>query len=105
MRVWGITVFGVPERIPAYTRPGTDIRPASSWPGRRWAGVVRCAGVSMDKKKLVRKVQTVKTIKDFNSSVIRTCMAVLFASSTVQLASSCFTSGLSRTVGSLQVRL
>ena len=61
--------------------------------------MVRCASVSMDKKKLVRKVQTVKTIKDFNSSVIRNCMAVLFASSTVQLASSCFTSGFSRTVG------
>ena len=55
----------------------------------------------MDKKKLVRKVQTVKTIEDFNSSVIRNCMAVLFASSTVQLASSCFTSGFSRTVGYL----
>ena len=59
----------------------------------------------MDKKKLVRKVQTIKTIKDFDSSVIVTCMAVLFASSTVQLAASCFTSGFSTTVGSLEVRL
>ena len=63
---------------------------------------MQCAGVSMDKKKLVRKVQT---IEDFDSSVIVTCMAVLFASSTVQLAASCFTSGFSRTVGSLEVRL
>ena len=61
--------------------------------------MVPCAGVSMDKKKLVRKVQTVKTIEDFDSSVIRNCMAVVFASSTAQLASSCFTSGFSRTVG------
>ena len=56
----------------------------------------------MDKKKLVRKVQTVK---DFCSSVIVTYMAVLYASSTVQLASSCFTSGFCRTVSSLGVRL
>ena len=59
----------------------------------------------MDKKKLVRKVQTVKTIKDFDSSVSRTCMAVLFASSNVQLAASCFASGFSRTVGSLEALL
>ena len=59
----------------------------------------------MDKKKLVRKVQTVKTTKDFGSSFIVTCMAVLFASYTVQLASSCFTYGFSRTVCSPQVML
>ena len=59
----------------------------------------------MDKKKLVRKVQTVKTIEDFDSSVIRICMAVLFASSTVQLAAPFFASGFSRTVGSLEALL
>ena len=42
----------------------------------------------MNKKKLVRKVQTVMTVKDFGSSVIVTYMAVLLASSTVQLAGS-----------------
>ena len=55
--------------------------------------------VGMDKKKLVRKVQT---IKDFGSSVIVTYMAVLFAYSTVQLASSCVTTV---SAGSLRVRL
>ena len=50
--------------------------------------MVRCAGVSMDKKKLVRKVQTAKTFKEFSSSVIVTYIAVLFTSSTVQLAGS-----------------
>ena len=44
--------------------------------------------VSMNKKKLVRKVQTVMTVKDFGSSVIVTYMAVLLASSTVHLAES-----------------
>ena len=47
----------------------------------------------MDKKKLVKKVQTVQTIKDFHSSVIMTGMDVLFASYNIQLASSGFTSG------------
>ena len=65
----------------------------------------QCAGVSKDKKKLARKVLAVKTIKDLDSSVIVTCMAVLFASYNVQLTSSCFTSGFSMTVGSPQVRL
>ena len=65
----------------------------------------QCSGVSKDKKKLARKVQIVKTIRDLDSSVIVTCMAVLFASYNVQLASSCFTSVFSTTVGSPQVRL
>ena len=87
--------------------PGQELTAAWHHPGRGGGGrgAVQCAGVSMDKKKLVRKVQTIKTIEDFDSSVIVTCMAVLFASSTVQLAASCFTSGFSRTVGSLEVRL
>ena len=51
--------------------------------------------VIMDKKKLVKKLQK---INDFGYSVIVTCMAVLFAASTVWLASSCFTSRFSRTV-------
>ena len=58
--------------------------------------------MSIYKKKLVRKVQTVK---HFCSSVIVTYMAVLYAFSTVQLASFCFTFGFSRTVGSPRVRL
>ena len=42
----------------------------------------------MEEKKLVRKVHTIKTVKDFGSSVIVTYMAVLFASSKVQLPGS-----------------
>ena len=38
----------------------------------------------MEKKKLIKKEQTVKTVEDFGSIVILTCMAVLFASSVVQ---------------------
>ena len=44
--------------------------------------------MGINKKKLVRKVQTIKTIKDFGSSVIATYIAVLLASFTVQLAGS-----------------
>ena len=79
--------------------PGQELTAAWHHPGRGGGGLgaVQCAGVSMDKKKLVRKVQTIKTIEDFGSCVIRTCMAIFFASSTVQLAASCFSSGFSRT--------
>ena len=45
----------------------------------------------MDKKKLVKKLKTAKTVKDFGSIVILTCMAVLFTSSIIQSAFSCFT--------------
>ena len=45
-----------------------------------------------------KEEQTNKTVKDFGSIVILTCMAVLFASSVVQPAFSCFTFGFSRTV-------
>ena len=46
----------------------------------------------MDKKKMVKKLQTAKTVMDFGSSVILNCMAFLFASSIVQPAFSCFNS-------------
>ena len=35
----------------------------------------------MDKKKLVKTLQTAKTVMDLGSSVIQNCMAALFASS------------------------
>ena len=40
----------------------------------------------MEKKKLVKKLTTGKTVTNFGSIVILTCMAVLFAFSIVQLA-------------------
>ena len=57
----------------------------------------------MDKKKLVKKLQTDKTVKKIGSIVILTCMAVLFASSIIQPAFSCFTFGISRTAGSFTI--
>ena len=45
----------------------------------------------MEKKKLVKKLTTAKIVMNFGSIVILTYMAVLFASSIVQRAFSCFT--------------
>ena len=57
----------------------------------------------MDKKKMVKKLQTAKTVMDFGSSVILNCMAFLFASSIVQPAISCFNFGFNRTVGGFTI--
>ena len=59
----------------------------------------------MDKKKLVKKLQTAKTVSNFGSNVILTCLATLFAPSIVQPAFSCFTFGFSRTVGGFTIIL
>ena len=48
----------------------------------------------MEKMKLVKKLQTNKTVNKFGSIVILTCMAVLFASSIIQPAFSYFTFAL-----------
>ena len=66
----------------------------------------------MDKKKLVQKLKTrandvtlmSKSVKDFGSSVLLTCMAALFCS-TVRPAFSSFTAGFSRTVNGLIITL
>ena len=42
-------------------------------------------GVNMDKKKVVKKLQIAKSVKDIGSSLILTCMAALFASSSRHL--------------------
>ena len=57
----------------------------------------------MNKKKLVKKAQTDKTVKNFGSIVILTCMAVLFACSIIQPAISCFTFGFSSTIGGFTI--
>ena len=54
----------------------------------------------MEKKKLIKKLTTAKTVTNFGFIVILTCMAVLFASSIVKPAFSCFTFEFSRTVSS-----
>ena len=57
----------------------------------------------MDKKKLVKKLQTDKTVKNFGTIVILTCMAVLFASFIIQPAFCGFTFGFRRTVGGFTI--
>ena len=57
----------------------------------------------MEKKKLIKKLQTDKTVQKFGSIVLLTCMAVLFASSIIQPAFSYFTFGFSRTVGGFTI--
>ena len=57
----------------------------------------------MDMKKLVKKLQTDKIVKKFGFIVLLACMTVLFASSIIQPAFSCFTFEFSRTVGGFTI--
>ena len=74
--------------------------------------VINTTSYVMDKKKLTKRLQLrasdsqlmSKTVKDFGSSIMLTCMAALYAS-TVRPAFSCLTSGFSRTVNGFIITL